>query len=122
MNTICISGNLTRDPELKSTESGIMVCPFTVAVHVPHTKNKTAFVDCVAWRERAEFVSRYFHKGSRIEITGYISTRLFGNDGNTKKATEIQCAEIGFGEKKKETESDTDEDQIQQENDDDMPF
>ena len=129
MNVSGITGNLTADPELKTTQNGESVCAFTVAVKRPHSKDKTDFIDCVAWRERAEFVSRYFRKGKKIEISGYLTTRIYGNEGAKRKATELICEDISFGGKKEDDSSPT----AQAENtmpegfeevsgDDDLPF
>ncbi len=100
MNVAGITGNLTSTPELKTTNSGIPVCSFIVAVKRPKTKDKTDFVDCVAWRETAEFVAKHFSKGQKIEVSGYLTTRNYGQDGNKRKATELICEDIFFGSKK----------------------
>lgn len=75
MNSVNISGRLTKDPELKTTQSNISVCSFGVAVDRPGVKDKSDFIDCVAWRNTAEFVNKYFAKGDPIEITGTLTTR-----------------------------------------------
>lgn len=101
MNTIAISGNLTATPELKTTQNGVAVCSFTVAVRRPRVKDTTDFINCVAWRQSAEFVSRYFQKGQRIEVAGCLTTRSFEDkNGNKRTAYEIVCDDIGFGERK----------------------
>lgn len=105
MNIVGITGNLVADPELKATTGGVPVCSFTVAVKRPRTKDKTDFIDCIAWRERAEFVAGYFSKGKKIEISGYITTRLYGNEGSRRKATELVCEDIGFGNKKEDDDN-----------------
>ena len=102
MNVAAFSGNLTADPELKTTQSGKSVCSFTVAVKRPGVKDTTDFIDCVAWEKRAEFLCNYFHKGSRIEVSGVMTTRTYGNEGAKRKATELKCDEIGFGERKRD--------------------
>ena len=71
MNVVAISGRITSDPELKQTQDGTSVCRFSVAVRRPNVKDKTDFIDCIAWRQKAEFVSRLFRKGQRIEVTGF---------------------------------------------------
>ena len=75
MNSISISGRLTKDPELRRTQSGTAVCSFSVAVDRPGVKDKTDFIDCVAWDKRAEFVSKYFLKGDPIEVNGVLTRR-----------------------------------------------
>lgn len=85
-------GRLTRDPEVKQTQSGLSVCSFTIAVNRPYSKdgNKQAdFIDVVAWRERAEFVSRYFSKGKPILVEGSIQTRQY-TDKNDQKRTAVE--------------------------------
>lgn len=87
MNSINISGRITNSLELKSTQSGTSVCSFTVAVDRPAVKGKTDFIDCVAWRHKAEFVSKYFQKGDPIEVTGCLTTRNYEDkNGNKRKA------------------------------------
>lgn len=105
MNFAGITGNLTADPELKTTQNGESVCGFTVAVKRPHTKDKTDFIDCVAWGNKAEFVTRYFSKGKKIEISGYFSTRLYEYKGEKRKSTELICDDVGFGGKKEDAPS-----------------
>lgn len=84
MNTISITGRLTKDIELKSTQSSLSVCTFTVAVQRPHTKETTDFIPCVAWRQRAEFLTKYARKGSRVGITGVLTSRVY-DDGKSKR-------------------------------------
>ena len=79
MNSVSITGRITKDPELRVTPSGTSVCAFSVAVDRPNVKDKVDFLDCVAWRASAEFVSKYFHKGDGIEITGCITSRTSEN-------------------------------------------
>lgn len=107
MNIIGITGNLTRDVELRYTESGKPVASFCVAVKRPHTSDKSDFIDCVAWGQKAEFVSKWFSKGSGIAINGYLTTRMYEDrEGNKRKAVELVCEEIGFmGGKKNSNES-----------------
>lgn len=100
MNVAGITGNLTSTPELKTTNSGISVCSFIVAVKRPKTKDKADFIDCVAWRETAEFVAKHFCKGQKIEVSGYLTTRIYGQDSNKRKATELICENVFFGGKK----------------------
>lgn len=102
MNSINISGRITNSLELKSTQSGTSVCSFTVAVDRPAVKDKTDFIDCVAWRHKAEFVSKYFQKGDPIEVTGCLTTRNYEDkNGNKRKAVEVVCEQIGFPKGKK---------------------
>lgn len=126
MNIIAITGNLTSDPEVKMTQNGDSVCSFTVAVKRPHTKDKTDFIDCVAWKNKAEFVGKYFSKGKKIELSGYISTRVYESQGTKRKATELICEDVSFGGKKDDEPKATDRDlsdSFEEElNDDGVPF
>ena len=114
MNKAIIMGRLTADPELKQTHSGISVTSFTVAVDRPKDKdgNKTAdFISVSAWRERAEFISRYFAKGDPIIVDGRIQTRNYEDkQGNKRTAVEILCehAEFVHGNSKKRDEREDD--------------
>ena len=102
LNMAIIAGRLTRDPELRTTTSGISVTSFTVAVDRGYGDNKqTDFIDCIAWRDRADFVSKYFRKGMAICVTGEITTRSYEDkDKNKRKATEISARDVDFVESK----------------------
>ena len=86
MNAIAITGNLTRDIELKSSQSGLSVCSFTLAVRRPYTAETTDFIPCVAWRQSADFLAKYAHKGSRVGVTGVLTSRTY-EDREGKKRT-----------------------------------
>lgn len=102
MNVIAISGNIVRDIELKTTPDGVSVCAFTVAVRRPNTKEKTDFITCVAWRQKAEFISRYFTKGQKIEVAGCLTSRKWEDkNGGKRTAFEIIVDDVSFGESKK---------------------
>lgn len=105
MNIVAESGRLTLDPELRHTQSGKAVTVFTIAVDRPGVKDKTDFIDCVAWEKKAEFVSRNFRKGQRIEVSGILTTRQYEKDGQKRKATEIRCDQVFFGDSKKSDSS-----------------
>lgn len=126
MNVAAISGNLTRDIELKTTPDGVPVCAFSVAVRRPNTKDKTDFINCVAWREKAEFLSRYFKKGQRIEVAGYITTRKWEDKNKGQHvAVEIVCTDVSFGEKKQNTEQQAETEPagfVDLAGDEDLPF
>lgn len=97
MNIGGITGNLTRDPELRRTGDGKAVASFCVAVKRPYSKDKTDFIDCVAWDKIAEFVSKYFSKGSGIAVDGFYTTRTWeDNDGKKRKNTELVASSVGF--------------------------
>lgn len=107
MNSINITGRVTNDIELKTTQSGTSVCSFTVAVDRPAVKDKTDFIDCVAWRQKAEFLSKYFAKGDGIEITGVLTTRNYEDkNGNKRKAVEVVCDQVSFPKGKKKADGD----------------
>lgn len=106
-NKAIIGGRITADPELKQTQSGIPVCSFSVAVSRRfQSKNSDGqqqadFINVVAWRQQAEFVSRYFHKGSSICVVGSIQTRSWTDGQNQKRyATEVVADEISFVDSK----------------------
>ncbi len=106
LNQINIMGRLTRDPELKTTTTGTSVTSFTLAVDRDFTgkdggERKADFIDCIAWRSTAEFVEKYFKKGSMAVVSGRLQTRDWTDrDGNKRKATEIVAANVYFGERK----------------------
>lgn len=135
MNSSQITGRLVKDPELRATQSGKNVTSFTVAVDDPYIKDSTDFIDCVAWEKKAEFVCNYFKKGSRIEVTGRMKTRLIEKDGVKTKRTELVSDTVGFGDSKKSEESGAPApeenntqnhqysgDDFQQVDDEDLPF
>ena len=105
LNTAIIMGRLTADPELKTTGSGLYVCSFTVAVNRRFKgqgeERQTDFIRCVAWRRAAEFLAKYFHKGSMVAVTGSIQVRKYEDkDGSKREAVEIVADQINFtGEK-----------------------
>jgi len=112
LNKIFIHGRLTRDPELRTTQSGTQVASFTVAVDRDYADQSgsrdTDFIDCVAWRQCAEFVSKYFRKGQLIIVEGRLSSRKWEDrDGNKRTSWEIICDHTYFGEPKREDRSDS---------------
>ena len=103
-NKAILGGRLTTDPELKQTQSGTPVCTFSIAINRKGNKDgqqTSDFINCVAWRERAELISKYFHKGSSICIVGEIQTRKWqDNNGNNRNATEVIVNEVNFVDSK----------------------
>lgn len=101
-NQAILAGRLTDDPKLKTTQSGISVTQFTVAVSRPKPKESdTDFIACVAWRERADFVTKFFRKGSAIMIVGQIQTRSWTDDNGQKRyATEVLVNNARFVDSK----------------------
>jgi len=97
MNHVVIIGNLTRDIELKYTQSGKAVANFTLAVADRFNKEKTDFLECVTWNKQAELCAQYLSKGKKAGVVGRISTRSYENkDGHKVKVTEIVVDEIEF--------------------------
>lgn len=90
MNICAIVGRLTADPELKTTNGGLSVCSFTLAVKRPHVKDTTDFIYCVVWRQSAEYLCNYGHKGDTVEVTGALTCREWDDkDGNKRKTFEV---------------------------------
>lgn len=107
LNKVILGGHLTTDPELKQTPSGVCVTTFSVAVNRRGKKDETDFINCVAWRQTAEFVCRYFKRGSGICIVGSVQTRSWqDNNGNKRYATEIIADEAYFVDSKAEGNAD----------------
>lgn len=105
MNKAILVGRLTADPELKSTTSGTSVCSFSIAVNRRFARageeRKADFINCVAWRQTAEFISKYFAKGRMIGVVGSIQTRDWtDNEGRKRYATEVIVDEAYFTESK----------------------
>ena len=109
LNHITIMGRLTRDPELRYTQSQTPVASFTLAVDRDFGgrdggEKQTDFINVVAWRQTAEFVSRYFHRGSMIAVRGSIQQRNYEDkNGNKRTAFEIVAEEVSFCGSKAET-------------------
>lgn len=123
LNHITIMGRLTRDPELRRTQSGTAVASFTLAVDRDYQKDgekETDFIDCVAWRSTAEFVSRYFTKGRMAVVSGRLQIRPWTDkDGNKRRSAEVVADSVYFGDSKKSEQQDFQE---LDGADDDLPF
>ena len=95
MNIVTINGRICADIELRQTQNGVSVATFTVAVSRPRVKDTTDFINCVAWRSSAEFLSRYTHKGDMIAIVGMLTTRKYEDkEGNKRVAYEVLCDRV----------------------------
>lgn len=111
LNQIVIMGRLTRDPELRRTGSGIAVTSFTLAVDRDFGpkdggEKETDFIDCVAWRQTGEFVSKYFSKGRMAVVTGRLQIRGWTDkDGNKRRTAEVIADSVYFGDSKKESDN-----------------
>ena len=105
MNTVCLMGRLTADPELRHTPTNVAVTSFTLAVdraYQPKGQERQAdFINIVAWRNTAEFVCRYFHKGNRLALQGSLQSRQYTDkDGNKRTAYEVVADNVFFCESK----------------------
>ena len=104
LNKITIMGRLTRDPELRRTQSGVAVTGFTLAVDRDFGEKETDFIDCVAWKNSAEFVSKYFAKGRMAIVSGRLQMREWQDkDGNKRKTAEVVADSVYFGDSKTDT-------------------
>lgn len=125
MNKVILSGNLTRDPDLKTTQSGKSYVRVGVAVKRTFSKDKDAvdFLNLMAWGKTAEFLAKWFNKGSRVLIEGNLQTSTYEKNGTKQTAIEIIVDQIEFAGGKKEgspkTNNDFDGEPI---DDDDFPF
>ena len=107
LNKVVIAGRLTSDPELKTTQTGTSVTSFTVAVNRRYQKDgaeqQADFISCTAWRQTAEFITKYFAKGSSICVTGSIQTRKWQDqNGQTRYGTDVVVDEAMFVDAKGE--------------------
>ena len=111
LNHIVIMGRLTRDPELRRTGSGIAVASFSLAVDRDFGKNEngereTDFIDCVAWRQTGEFVSKYFTKGRMAVVSGRLQIRSWTDkDGNKRRTAEVVADNVYFGDSKRDSDN-----------------
>ena len=105
INNVVLTGRLSRDPEIKQTQSGVSVCNFCIAVDRQYKSGEEKicdFINCVAWRGTADFVSKWFHKGDGIGVTGSIQTRKWVTEGGENRyATEVLCQQVSFLDGKK---------------------
>jgi len=129
MNKVILIGNLTKEPELATTSSGVSVCRFTIAVNRKFANSEgereTDFINCVAWRTKAEFIKKYFEKGNKIALEGSIQTRSYeSSDGSTKHVTEVIVEECEFvqARKNEDVKSESKQVTMKEVDDDDLPF
>lgn len=107
LNKVIVMGRLVRDPELRRTNSGTAVASFTIACNRDFKSDggerEADFIECVAWRNTAEFVSKYFAKGRMAVVSGRLQTRNWTDkEGNKRKATEIVAERVYFCDSKRE--------------------
>lgn len=105
LNKVILMGHITADPELRQTQSGTSVCSFSIGINRRYSKEQAQqgvdFINIVAWRQQAEFVTRYFKKGSSIIVCGSLQTRNWtDNNGQKRYATEVVADEVSFGSSK----------------------
>ncbi len=111
LNHIIVMGRLTRDPELRRTGSGVAVTSFTLAVdrdfgNRENGEKETDFIDCVAWRQTGEFVSKYFAKGRMAVVSGRLQIRPWTDkEGNKRRTAEIVADNVYFGDSKRDGDS-----------------
>ena len=130
LNNVSIMGRFANEPELRTTASGKSVTSFTLAVPRNYDKEKTDWIDCVAWEKTAEHICKYFRKGSLICVQGSIQTRTFElNNGDKRKATELIVEQSHFCEKKQDGNNtvggyavNTTPAYVDMTDDDDLPF
>ena len=110
LNHIVIMGRLTRDPELRRTGSGVAVASFSLAVDRDFApkdggERETDFIDCVAWRQTGEFVSKYFTKGRMAVVSGRLQIRsCTDKDGNKRRSAEVVADNVYFGDSKRDSD------------------
>ena len=111
LNKIILMGRLTRDPELRRTGSGIAVASFSLAVDRDFGakdggERETDFIDCVAWRQTGEFVSKYFTKGRMAVVSGRLQIRSWTDkEGNKRRSAEVVADNVYFGDSKRDADS-----------------
>lgn len=125
LNKVILMGRFTRDPELRSTPTGVSTCGFSLAVDRNFVREgeerKADFINCIAWRQTAEFISKYFHKGNMVALEGSIQTRSWDDNGSKRYATEVIVSQVYFAESKKDGASSVPEFSPMGA-DDDLPF
>lgn len=96
MNQVLLIGRLTKDPELKYSQSGKAFCKFSLAVTREYNRDEADFINCVAWDKRAETIAEYLRKGKRIALQGRLSVRSYEQNGETKWITEVIVDKFEF--------------------------
>ena len=137
MNLVTLIGRLTRDPELKYSQSGKAFCKFSIAVTREYNRDEADFINCVAWVKRAETIAEYLRKGRRIALQGRLSVRSYEQNGETKWITEVIVDKFDFidtasgssgatsyDNKKSSNEPDFSDENVSEDtiDDDDFPF
>lgn len=134
LNNICLIGRITKDPELRTVKDDVPVAKFTLAVDRPkygQNEKKTDFIPVVAWRKTAEFVDKWYKKGTLVYVNGRLETRSWDDEnGQRRFSFDIKISETGFAESKKKDEGNTEpehsgglpDDFMPNFSDDDLPF
>lgn len=130
MNKVILKGRLTANPELKTTSTDIYVTDFSVAVNRRFNKEQTDFINCQAWRQTAEFITKYFTKGQEILVVGELHIDKWDKDGETRYSTRVSVDEVEFCGSKSENNTHTTDDDVNIEDfveipeteGDDLPF
>ena len=124
LNKVILGGRLTATPELKQTPGGVSVVSFTIAVNRKGAERKTDFIDVTAWRNTAEFISKYFSKGSSICVVGSLQKREWtDNNGNKRYATEVVAEEAMFVDSRNDSGASEDVPVMAEHDpDEDLPF
>lgn len=112
MNKVILKGRLTATPELKRTATDIYVTDFSVAVNRRFNKEQTDFINCQAWRQTAEFISKYFEKGQEIIVIGELHIDKWEKDGETRYSTRVSVDEVEFCGSKSENKTHTTDDDV----------
>ena len=126
MNQVTLLGRLTRDPELKYSQSGKAFCKFSVAVTREFNRDEADFINCIAWDKRAEAICEYLRKGRRIATQGRLSVNSYEKDGETKWITEVIVDKFEFVDSAnndtKESEKSKEKEEPEFIDDDSFPF
>lgn len=124
LNKVILQGRLTAEPELKATQTGVSVCSFTLAVDRSYGDKQADFINCVAWRNTAEFICKYFGKGKMMVACGELQVRQYtAQDGSKRYATEVIVNEVNFaGDNNNTKPADDTEKGFEYITDDDYPF
>lgn len=132
MNTVSLTGRLTALPELRRTQSGTAVCSFTIAVKRPFTKDNSDFINCVVWKQGAEYLTNYGLKGNLVGVTGILTSRKYEDKNGTKRTVhEVICNSVEILQSKSASQEEKNTDEFENpyqdfaeldEDDGDLPF
>lgn len=134
MNVVILTGNICNDIEMRQTNSGKSVVQVNLAVKRPYAKDVTDFIPLVVWNQQAEFLSSYAHKGSKIAVTGKLTSRQYEDkQGNKRTAYEVVCDTVELLEKREQAQNEATQPTFasapmeapnfqELDNDDDLPF